>query len=157
MVESYFSKDLLLAIRQLSPSMLLLSLTLHGLVLLIPFSLFPGRKIPYSKTTSKHEQIFISQSESSQFFTDNKALVKQKDLTSTPIPTKDPQFTSQLPSPPQDATVQTQLPIPEIQVAPTASSSLYAFNDLTKEIHQRYQPKTKKRRLIMFSANLIQN
>lgn len=119
MIKSYLSKDLLLAIRQLSPSMLLLSLTLHGLVLLIPLSSFSERKIPYGKTTSKQEQIHISKSKSSQFFTDNKALVKQKDLTSTPIPTNNPQFTSQLPSPPQDATAQTQLPIPQIQATPT--------------------------------------
>ncbi|TWH39626.1 hypothetical protein [Dulcicalothrix desertica] len=119
MFNSSFSKDWLSAVRQLSPSMLLLSLTLHGLLLLMPLSSFTGRKIPYSKTTPKQEQIFVSQSKSSQFFSDDKALVKQKDLTSTPIPTIDPQFTSQLPSLPQDAPTQTQLPIPEIEATPT--------------------------------------
>ncbi|OKH47586.1 hypothetical protein NIES2101_23680 [Calothrix sp. HK-06] len=99
--------------------MLLLSLTLHGLLLLMPLSSFTKRKIPYSQTTSKQEQIFVSQSKLSQFFSDDKALVKQKDLTSTPIPTIDPQFTLQLPSLPQDAATQTQLPIPKIQVTPT--------------------------------------
>lgn len=126
MFNSSFSKDWLSAVRQLSPSMLLMSLTLHGLLLLMPLSSFTGRKIPDSKTTSKQEQIFVSQSKSSQFFSDDKALVKQKDLTSTPIPTIDPQFTSQLPSLPQDAPTQTQLPIPEIpealpEVTPTVA------------------------------------
>lgn len=119
MFNSSFSKDCLSAVRQLSPSMLLLSLTLHGSLLLMPLSAFTGRKIPYSQTTSKQEQIFVSQSESSQFFSNDKALVQQKDLTSTPIATIDPQFTSQLPSLPQDAPTQTQLPIPEIQATPT--------------------------------------
>jgi hypothetical protein len=85
----------------------------------MPLSSFTGRKIPYSQTTSKQLQIFLSQSKSSQFFSDDKALVKQTDLTSTPIPTIDPLFTSQLPSLPQDALTQTQLPIPEIQATPT--------------------------------------
>lgn len=119
MFNSSFSKDWLSAVKQLSPSMLLLSLTLHGLLLLMPLSSFTQRKIPYSKTTSKQEQIFVSQSKSSQFFSNDKALVKQKDLTSTPIPTIDPQFTSQLPSLPSYAPTQTQLPIPEIPATPT--------------------------------------
>lgn len=139
MFNSSFLKDWLLAVRQLSPSMLLLSLTLHGLLLLMPLSSFTQRKISHSQTTSKQEQIFVSQSKSSQFFSTDKALVKQKDLTSTPIPTIDPQFTSQLPSLPSDAPTQTQLPIPEIPealpdvtptVAPTNPNVFASFKEV---------------------------
>lgn len=133
MFNSSFSKDWLSSVKQLSPSMLLLSLTIHGLLLLMPLSSFTGRKTPYSKTTSKQEQIFVSQSKSSQFFSNDTAIVKQKDLTSTPIPTIDPQFTSQLPSLPQDVPTQTQLPIPSIPATPTLPPS-YALPEVTPTV-----------------------
>jgi hypothetical protein len=140
MLKSSFYKEWLMAVRQLSPSMLLFSLTLHGLVLLIPFSLFPERKIPYSKTKPRQEQLLITQSKSSDFFSSDKALVKEKEINSTPIQTIDPQFVSQLPSLPQDATTQTQLPIPEIPTPPTlppvAPVSLSTPIDSSQEVYQ---------------------
>lgn len=118
MINLSFPKDWLVAIKQLSPSMLLLSLTLHGLLLLMPLSSSPERKISHGKTTSKQQPIVIYKSESSQFFSNDKALVTQKDLSNTLTPSNNPQFTSQLPLLPQDTTIQTQLPIPEIQATP---------------------------------------
>lgn len=119
MLKSYPSDNLLLSIRQLSPSMLLLSLIAHGLVLLIPFPSSSKQKINDGNITQE-QPILFSQSKSNQFFSDNKSLVEQKDLTSTPQPTNNPQFTAQLPSIPPDVTVQ-QLPIPSIQVTPTVA------------------------------------
>jgi hypothetical protein len=124
MLNLSFYQDCWSAIKRLPPAMVLASLALHGLVLLIPLS--SKRQIHQSQAKLEQKPILISQSESKHFFSSDKALVKQKDLTSTPtpIPTNDPLFTSQLPSPPQDAILQTQLPIPEIATMPILPPSL---------------------------------
>jgi hypothetical protein len=135
MVKTYFTKNLLYPIQQISPLMLLLSLTIHGLLLLIPLSSSLERN-RHDTTAFNQQPIFVSKEKSGELFSDSKALVKQRDLTSTPIPTIDPEFIAQLPSLPSDATAQTQLQIPveatpklPPNVIPTVAPSKIASNE----------------------------
>jgi hypothetical protein len=125
MIDSFLPKQFFLLLRKLSPSMLLLSLAMHGIVLLIPLSLYRETKSqPHATKTADHEAalpLIASTPHSTEFFSQEKTLVKPQTFIK-PLIANNPQFIAQLPSLPPGAVAQTTetLPIPTVKI-PQAS------------------------------------
>jgi hypothetical protein len=125
MIKQFLPKELKTLLQQLSPSMLLLSLAMHGFVLLMPLSSSKKTKLPRQRITTAQPEAALpsiaSIPHSTELFSEDKALVKPRPIN--PLNTNNPQFTAQLPSLPPGSAVQTSenlLPVPTLDT-PQAS------------------------------------
>jgi len=89
MLQSFFPKNLLIGLQQISPYMLLFSLALHGILLAIPISsLFPGKT--QLSTTAKNEEDsnVFPVTTGTELFSADKTLVAPKPPVDTSVVTE---------------------------------------------------------------------